>query len=122
MPGLDVQLLDYKLPSWNILNRGVHWSKRTELADEAHELTKWAVYQIKNKPELPFKKPVNILYDIHYKANRRRDPDNCTVKFICDGLVMAGVLTDDSSKEINSITIKVSIGEKDFVDIKIKEI
>tara|TARA_Y100000310_G_scaffold340218_1_gene435254 strand:+ start:4094 stop:4465 length:372 start_codon:yes stop_codon:yes gene_type:complete len=119
---LNIQVTDYILPSWNQIYKGVHWVKRKQLVDEAHELVKWAVYQVQNKPDLPFLKPVDIFYHVHYEAKRRRDPDNATVKFLCDGLVLSGVLTDDSSKEINSITVKVSIGEKNFVDIKIKEL
>lgn len=40
-----------------------------------------------------------------YEPNRRRDPDNVSggQKFILDGLVVAGVIKNDSQRYINSI-------------------
>ena len=102
---------NYKLPSWNELYAGGHWIKRKKLADEAHELVHWAVYQTPKPKPLPFKKKVVIEYEIHYKDKRRRDHDNANVKLITDGLVLSGILADDSTKEIDYIKVQVKIGQ-----------
>lgn len=48
---------------------------------------------------------VNLVFT-WYEKNRRRDPDNVHfgAKFVNDGLVEAGILSNDSQKHIGSIT------------------
>lgn len=52
--------------------------------------------------------PVSVILNWHVKKNRGKyaDPDNIGfgTKFILDGLVNAGVLEDDTYKQIESIT------------------
>lgn len=54
--------------------------------------------------KLPRYKRVNITIT-WYEPNGKRDPDNIMAgqKFILDGLVMAGVIPNDTRKHINSI-------------------
>ena len=41
---------------------------------------------------------------VHSRTNRLSDPDGRSVKAAIDGLVLAGILPDDSSKFISEIT------------------
>lgn len=64
---------------------------------------------------------VNITW---YEPNSRRDPDNITAaaKFILDGLVMGGVVKDDSQKYVRSISHYIQV-DKDNprVEIDVEE-
>ncbi len=54
-----------------------------------------------------FDNPVDLEYVYYAKSNRRVDVSNpCSIidKFTCDALVRVGILEDDSSKQIKSIT------------------
>ncbi|MCM1227546.1 MAG: RusA family crossover junction endodeoxyribonuclease [Clostridium sp.] len=54
------------------------------------------------KPKKPFEKAkVRLTY--RFKNRIRRDPDNYSGKFILDGLVHAGIITDDSFGNIELI-------------------
>lgn len=61
---------------------------------------------------------------VWYEPNRRRDIDNisCGAKFILDGLVMGGVIKDDSQRYVRSISHRVEV-DKDNprVEINIEE-
>ena len=59
------------------------------------------------------KYPINIACNWYLK-DKKKDPDNVSfsIKFILDGLVMAGVLENDSQKYIKSI------GHNFFIDKK----
>lgn len=54
----------------------------------------------------PIKK-VSITLEFYFPDKRRRDPDNYgfAAKFIADGLVKAGILTDDSFDEVTELRI-----------------
>ena len=60
----------------------------------------------------PMQTPVKVSIQNTYPNKRRRDPDNIILKFILDGLVEAGVISDDSFEEIEEITILKPIVEK----------
>lgn len=47
-----------------------------------------------------------IYQTVYYPNNRRHDPDNSVPKFILDGLVQSGMLSDDDSKHIEKLTLK----------------
>ena len=56
-----------------------------------------------------FDDPVSLEYIYYAKSNRRLDVSNpCSIidKFTCDALVKAGVLEDDSSKQIKQVIYK----------------
>lgn len=60
-----------------------------------------------------------------YAKNRRRDPDNIEagVKFILDGLVEAGVLSNDGWKQIAGIEHTFRVDANDpRVEIEIREV
>jgi len=59
-----------------------------------------------------------------YEPDRRRDPDNIMAgqKFILDGLVMAGVIPDDSQKHIQGIVHRFDTDKKNpRVEVEIIE-
>lgn len=62
-----------------------------------------------------FSDPVVVVLTWHAKHNRRRDPDSLApmVKGCLDGLVRAGVLTDDSSTYVRDVHLRVQIGATD---------
>jgi len=63
----------------------------------------------------PMQAPIKVTLQNIYPTNRRRDPDNIICKFLLDGIVEAGVLPDDSFKEITEIVIlkpKIEKGTK----------
>ena len=51
-----------------------------------------------------FDSPVTIRVISYRKRNH--DPDGISAKAVLDGLVRAGILTDDSSKQVRSITFE----------------
>ena len=97
-----ITIKDFKCPSWNTYYAGVHWAMRKKKMDEIHELVYWAAHSSKIEPCVD---KISILFKVNYSSKRRHDPDNCCVKPFVDGLVKAGILKDDSTKEIESITI-----------------
>lgn len=50
---------------------------------------------------------VRVTVTYFFRGMRRRDFDNYTPKFILDGLVAAGVLEDDSQREVASVTTEI---------------
>ena len=60
-----------------------------------------------------------------YEPDQRRDPDNTMAgqKFILDGLVRAGTITNDSRRYIQSITHRFGVDrENPRVEVKITEV
>lgn len=53
-----------------------------------------------------------IKYNTYFKTNRRHDLDNISPKFILDGFVEAGLLEDDDSSHIESLTTVCSIDKE----------
>jgi hypothetical protein len=112
---MRIILKEYKCPSWNILYGGMHWSKRSEMAEYAHESVreallgqKWTVYRQK----------VKITITAYLK--RTIDPDNVSAKLIIDGLKIAGLIKDDTFNEIDSVTTRVIKSKADFTVIEIE--
>lgn len=56
----------------------------------------------RDKPKKPLE-CVEITIDYYFPNRQRRDPDNYSGKMILDGLRKAGVIADDSFKNIPSI-------------------
>ena len=53
---------------------------------------------------------------------RRHDPDNVSIKAVLDGLVGAGILPDDSSEQIRSITFESIKSKQEETIIEITEV
>ena len=75
-------------------------AKKTYSDDLVEMIEKW--------DDIPrFDNPVDLEYVYYAKSNRRVDVSNpwsFIDKFTCDALVRVGILEDDSSKQIKSIT------------------
>ena len=66
---------------------------------------------------------VNIRVISYRKLNH--DPDGISAKAVIDGIVRAGILTDDSSKQVESVNFKsykTKKGEEEKTVIEIEEI
>ena len=93
------------MPDFNTLVRAMkgHWSvwhkEKKRWTDKVALLSKAARLR-------PYEVPVRVEMT-HYSRDRRRDPDGIRTvasKFILDGLVVAGVLPDDSQRWVLGFT------------------
>ena len=50
-----------------------------------------------------------IFQTIYYPTNRRKDLDNSVPKFVLDGLVVSGMIIDDSYKHITKLTMSCDV-------------
>jgi Holliday junction resolvase RusA-like endonuclease len=106
---IKIELDNFKCPSLNSIYVQRHWSIRKRAMDEIHQLV---FYKCKQQHVPKQTKPVKLLFEIFYKRQARHDPDNGLIKPLCDGLVHAGVLADDSTKQIKEVAIKMHIGQE----------
>jgi Holliday junction resolvase RusA-like endonuclease len=70
------------------------------------------------KKTAPLDSPVNIR--VISTRSRPHDTDGVSVKAVLDGIVRAGILPDDSSKQIKSITFESKQGKKENTIISIE--
>lgn len=79
---------------------GSHWSRRNTLAHRWHD--EIAIFCKKNKVKKINQYPVEIRTTSFFKSKRIRDTDNCILanKLICDGLVLCGILKDDTPQYV----------------------
>lgn len=112
-----LRLSPCRLPSWNDLYASkLHWSKRAELAHYYHSMV---IEAVRNQPVPELRFPTQITFRVT-QAKRPRDVDNICVKLLTDGLVLAGVLPDDSPDYYNSCTVTVDRGAVDEIVIEIR--
>ena len=64
--------------------------------------------------------PVNIF--VLSRRHRRADPDGISVKAVIDGIVLAGILPDDTAKEIKEIIFSQEKISKEFPEETIIEL
>ena len=62
---------------------------------------------------------VNIKVTSYRK--RKHDPDGVSAKYVIDGLVRRGVLSDDSTQEIRQVTFKSIISDEEKTIIEITD-
>lgn len=73
------------------------------------------------KPKEPLEKAmVKICY--YFPDKRRRDPDNYSGKMLLDGLVAAGIIKDDSFKNIELVLVGEHDPKNARTEIEIKEL
>jgi len=107
---MKIEIQNYKCPSWNEFNRAIHWAMRAA-ERESMKLLFWNCLNQQYKKahlkrlSLEMKKPVAVRIEAHFKNGNRRDPDNLFVKPILDGIVKAGIFTDDNGDVIESLTL-----------------
>lgn len=90
-------------PTLNELNN-LHYRVRAKKKEEWSKI----VYNACNEFDIkPVMKTI-ITLEFYFPDKRRRDPDNYSfsAKFIFDGLVDAGILIDDSFKEVQELRIR----------------
>lgn len=65
----------------------------------------------------------DMKFSTYYKTNRRHDVDNSVPKFILDGFTESGLLVDDDSKHLKSLTLQCFV-DKDYprTEIEIENI
>ncbi len=107
---MKIEIENCKCPSWNEFNRAVHWAARASERDTLKMLFLGCLYEQHSRAHLKrmsleLKKPVAVRIEAHFKNPNRRDPDNLFVKPILDGIVKAGIFTDDNGDVIESLTL-----------------
>ncbi len=105
-----------RLPSWNKFYAGTHWSERAELAHYYHAVVDEAV---RNQPLPELSYPVQITFRVT-QAGRQRDVENIPTKILTDGLVLAGVLPDDTPTYYDRYVVITRKGTADSVTIEIR--
>ena len=96
-------------------------------ADIKDQETKAAYFSILQQELKPFKKPVKMHFTWYMKQSKNgktKDPDNVAFakKFLLDGIVKAGILRDDSIKQIKGFTDDFIIDTCEQVIIDIIEV
>ena len=86
------------------------------------QYTEEVAWCAKGLPSFEGEVDINILW---HEPNNRRDIDGIMAgaKFILDGLVMAGIIKDDSQKYVKSINHRFEIDRKNpRIEVEIKEV
>lgn len=89
-------------PSLNDWTR-LHYKKSWELKKYWEQLIGYKSNHITKDRDFTKIKKGLILIKYYFPNGNRRDPDNYTPKFILDGLVKAGILKDDSWRNITLV-------------------
>lgn len=87
-------------------NDRTHWRKRAVAAKTNRETVAWLV----RPKRVEFETPVRIVVTYYPADRRRRDPDGLAGvgKHFIDGLVDAGILEDDDSTRVRSVTYAIA--------------
>lgn len=107
-------------PTLNELNN-LHYRSRAKKKEYWEELIEKECLVQRIKPMLK----ISITLEFYFPDKRRRDPDNYgfACKFIADGLVRAGILTDDSFDEVTELRIvKGGISKPKHILIHLHEV
>lgn len=104
-------IIQEKIVSWNQFYGRKHWSERKKIVDYWHHLVKIECYIQK----IPSFNTVHIT--IKSISKRPIDPDNICAKSIIDGIVHAGVLTDDTPKYVKSVTLISEKGKEEITEV-----
>lgn len=109
---------NFKCPSRNDSYAGQHWTKRRKKAKTIQALV---FAECKKQNIQPVEQICDIEVVAYYKYKIRRDSDNVSSKEIIDGLVLAGILKDDSVEFVRKVTTLAKIGQKkDKVVVKLE--
>lgn len=97
--------------NWQTIYKSRNDHVRNKIAKEKHELVitylRSEYLPDSDDPDKPYKPlpyPVKLTYTAYSKGNIC-DPENLCSKVYTDGLVRAGILEDDSSKYVHSVTL-----------------
>ena len=111
--------LNLKAVSQNAYNN-LHWAVKGDLKKEFEHAIFFKSKSDKLKPITKY--PITIEYLFCIGDGRKHDVDNyaITVKFINDGLRLAGVIEEDDMEHIDTVILKAKRDEQDKIIIKIK--
>lgn len=81
-------------------NQRLHWAAKATKTREIRSAAMWAAHAIRPRPSRVTVQLVWVVTD-----RRRRDSDNIypTFKAMCDGLVDAGIVPDDTPEYMNKL-------------------
>lgn len=109
-------LNNYKIPSWNILYSGKHWTKRQELKEDA----KYAILEALNGKRVQmYSDKVSISIIGHFVSPL--DSDNICSKIIIDSL-KGSVIKNDTIKYVGSVTVESVKDTRNFTEIIINAV
>jgi len=106
----------YKMPSWNTLYAGKHWTVRQEMANYAHQSVSEALQGMK---WTPYKTKVQITVIAYLK--RTIDCSNVCMKMIEDGMKICGLIKDDTIEFVESVKLIVRKAKSDYTEIYIEK-
>ena len=128
-PRVETIIIPYVGPTLNKIWAGIHYGRRTKIANEAHLICKAAMKNIR-----PFSLPVHLEFTPTMgkelgkngkpRARRLLDCSNYAVsnKLIEDALIIAGIIEDDSPKFVHSVkTCRPERGPDSFTTLRIIE-
>jgi Holliday junction resolvase RusA-like endonuclease len=94
VPGHRVQLLN--------ANQRLHWRRKAERGAYWRELTRITLDAAGHAHGGPWQGRAHVVVTFAFPDRRRRDVGNLapTVKHVLDGIVLAGVLADDSDEHV----------------------
>lgn len=121
LPGENIQILilSMKAISWNSLYSSPHWSVRSKLAKEVH----WQVFAACREQKIKPVKVCKLIITAFFKGKRKHDNSNICEKLLEDGLVAAGIISDDNSDVVTQITKRiVKNSNQDKIEIVIEEV
>lgn len=110
--GIPMNLNTYRNAHYHLLNKEkLIWEKAVALA-------------IREQGIRPLSR-CKVTMEFFFKDKRRHDPDNysCCAKFILDGMVKAGILSDDNFEVIEMLSVmQGGISKKPYINIVIQEV
>jgi len=119
---LTIIIPAYISPSRNKLYSVKHWSQRSKIANEVHEIVASYITSKARSFLKDHKLPVDIKITQYKKSKRLADSDNIEDKLIIDSL-KGKVLEDDDVRFVRRVTTEMIIGaEKNELHIKISKI
>jgi Holliday junction resolvase RusA-like endonuclease len=110
------------IPSANKLYAAGHYRTRKEIADDWHEIVKYAV-QEQLGDQKPSSFPIHIIMTV-YPFNRKRDIGNTISKVLIDGLTRCGLIPNDSLDYVLAETVLFGDVDKDnpHIDVVLVEL
>ena len=114
---MKLTLETYKIPSWNILYAGKHWTTREEMKKDAG----YAVLAALTRGRYTmFTGKVKITVTGYFKS-RLLDADNLCEKLIID-FVKGKIKKDDTPEYVESVTTKSVKADRDYTEIVIETV
>lgn len=111
--------LDFQLPTLNEIIRTARGNKFAAAAQKK-KYTDLVATEIIVQTDRPHFDAISL--DITWiETKKKRDPDNvfAAAKFVCDGIVAAGIIDDDDRDHVASITHRIAVTDSRGVLVRI---